>query len=127
MLIGVSTTAGVAVSAPWLGHFELHVGQTTLRDRIENDTDLGPSPFRFAYMQPYAEAARTWLAWFSDRISEAVKLLGGLRDQHVQTALGGAFHQTVSCREGVRDGEVPIRGNTGTCDRQRLIRSRAGR
>lgn len=38
-------------------HFVLHVDPTTLRDRIENDTDLGPSPLRFAYMQPYAEGS----------------------------------------------------------------------
>ncbi len=33
----------------------------TLGDRIQSDTVLGPSTFRFAYLEPYAEAARTWL------------------------------------------------------------------
>lgn len=42
-------------------HFVLHADQATLRDRIQNDQDLGPSTFRFAYLEPYAEAARTWL------------------------------------------------------------------
>ena len=42
-------------------HFVLHADQATLRDRIQNDIDLGPSTFRFAYLEPYAEAARTWL------------------------------------------------------------------
>lgn len=42
-------------------HFVLHADQATLRDRIQNDKDLGPSTFRFAYLEPYAEAARTWL------------------------------------------------------------------
>ena len=42
-------------------HFVLHADQATVRDRIQNDEVLGPSTFRFAYLEPYAEAARTWL------------------------------------------------------------------
>lgn len=42
-------------------HFVLHADQATLRDRIQNDKVLGPSAFRFAYLEPYAEAAHTWL------------------------------------------------------------------
>ncbi|GAB4100690.1 AAA family ATPase [Sinomonas halotolerans] len=42
-------------------HFVLHADQATLRDRIQNDRVLGPSSFRFAHLEPYAEAARTWL------------------------------------------------------------------
>jgi hypothetical protein len=42
-------------------HFVLHADHATLRDRIQNDKDLGPSTFRFAYLEPYAEAAQTWL------------------------------------------------------------------
>ena len=42
-------------------HFVLHADQATLRDRIQNDKDLGPSTFRFAYLEPYAEAAHAWL------------------------------------------------------------------
>jgi len=42
-------------------HFVLHTDQATLRHRIEHDEDLGPSTFRFSRMEPYAEAARTWL------------------------------------------------------------------
>ncbi len=42
-------------------HFVLHADQATLHDRIQNDKVLGPSTFRFAYLEPYAEAARTWL------------------------------------------------------------------
>lgn len=33
----------------------------TLRRRIESDTDMGPSAFRFRHLEPYAEAARMWL------------------------------------------------------------------
>ncbi|MGW5773264.1 ATP-binding protein [Streptomyces longwoodensis] len=40
----------------------LHADQDTLRGRIAGDTVLGPnSPFRLRYLEPYAEAARTWL------------------------------------------------------------------
>ncbi|MEV8133503.1 AAA family ATPase [Pseudarthrobacter oxydans] len=42
-------------------HFVLHADQETLRNRIQNDQVLGPSTFRFAYLEPYAEAARSWL------------------------------------------------------------------
>ncbi|MFC9560598.1 ATP-binding protein [Agromyces sp. NPDC056965] len=42
-------------------HFVLHADQKTLRRRIEEDTVLGPSWFRFEYLDPYAEASRTWL------------------------------------------------------------------
>ena len=42
-------------------HFVLHADQETLRDRIQNDQVLGPSTFRFAYLEPYAEAACGWL------------------------------------------------------------------
>lgn len=42
-------------------HFVLHADQDTLRDRIMSDPVMGPSHFRLAYLEPYAEAARTWL------------------------------------------------------------------
>ncbi|WP_448002403.1 AAA family ATPase [Agromyces bauzanensis] len=42
-------------------HFVLHADQATLRDRIQNDKDMGPSTFRFAYLELYAQAAGTWL------------------------------------------------------------------
>ncbi|MFC9842804.1 ATP-binding protein [Streptomyces sp. NPDC060223] len=42
-------------------HFVLHADQDTLRARIEGDAHLGPSMFRLKYLEPYAEAARTWL------------------------------------------------------------------
>ncbi len=43
-------------------HFVLHVEQDILRDRIQNDTALGPSTFRLQHVEPYAEAYRTWLS-----------------------------------------------------------------
>jgi energy-coupling factor transporter ATP-binding protein EcfA2 len=42
-------------------HFVLHADQATLRGRIQNDQVLGPSAFRLQYLEPYAEAAKTWL------------------------------------------------------------------
>ncbi|MDQ0801231.1 AAA family ATPase [Arthrobacter sp. SLBN-112] len=42
-------------------HFVLHADQETLRHRIQNDRILGPSTFRFAYLEPYFEAAQSWL------------------------------------------------------------------
>jgi hypothetical protein len=41
-------------------HFVLHTDQDTLRRRIEDASPV-PSPFRLQYLEPYAEAARTWL------------------------------------------------------------------
>ncbi|MFG2409506.1 ATP-binding protein [Streptomyces brevispora] len=54
-------SAGLAEHAIPVRHFVLHADQDTLRGRIERDTVLGPSPFRLKYLEPYAEAARTWL------------------------------------------------------------------
>ncbi|MEU9643326.1 AAA family ATPase [Streptomyces sp. NPDC048188] len=43
-------------------HFVLHADQDTLRARIAGDTVVGPdSSFRLRYLEPYAEASRTWL------------------------------------------------------------------
>jgi len=41
-------------------HFVLHADQDTLRRRIAAQHPT-PSPFRLRYLEPYAEAARTWL------------------------------------------------------------------
>lgn len=53
--------AGLAGYGIPVRHFVLHVDEAALSDRIENDTTLGPSTFRRAYMEHYAEASRTWL------------------------------------------------------------------
>jgi predicted kinase len=42
-------------------HFLLHADHDTLRGRIQNDSVMGPSSFRFSYLSPYAEAFQTWL------------------------------------------------------------------
>jgi hypothetical protein len=55
-------STGLALHAIPVRHFVLHADQDTLRGRIAGDTVLGPdSPFRLRYLEPYAEAARTWL------------------------------------------------------------------
>ncbi|MEV6221948.1 ATP-binding protein [Nocardia fluminea] len=54
-------STGLAGHAIPVRHFVLHADQETLRGRIEGDTVLGPSSFRLQYLEPYAEAARTWL------------------------------------------------------------------
>lgn len=41
-------------------HVVLHADPATLRARIAADHPV-PSPFRMQYVEPYAEAARTWL------------------------------------------------------------------
>lgn len=54
-------STGLAEHAIAVRHFVLHADRDTLRERIEGDTVLGPSSFRLGYLDPYAEAARTWL------------------------------------------------------------------
>ncbi|GKQ36441.1 AAA family ATPase [Streptomyces sp. A012304] len=80
-------STGLAQHAVPVRHFVLHADQDTLRARIEGDTVLGPSSFRLAHLEPYAEAALTWLhdeaevvdtthltpAQTAQRIAEAVK------------------------------------------------------
>lgn len=54
--------AGLASYGIDVRHFVLHVEQDALRGRIQNDAVLGPSTFRYEYVEPYAEAFRTWLS-----------------------------------------------------------------
>ena len=55
-------SAGFARHGIPLRHFVLHASPETLRQRIEDDTELlGASAFRLHHLEPYAEAARTWL------------------------------------------------------------------
>ena len=53
-------STGFARHAIPVRHFVLHADQETLRRRIEREHAV-PSPFRLTYLEPYAEAARTWL------------------------------------------------------------------
>jgi hypothetical protein len=53
--------AGLARYAIPVRHFVLHADLETLRQRIEGDAILGPSPFRLKYLEPYDEASGNWL------------------------------------------------------------------
>ncbi len=53
-------STGLAEHAIPVRHFVLHAHQAVLRGRIEGEHPI-PSPFRLKYLEPYAEAARTWL------------------------------------------------------------------
>ena len=54
-------SAGLAQYEVPVRHFVLHADPDTLRARIEGDIVMGPSSFRMDHLEPYAEAARTWL------------------------------------------------------------------
>ena len=54
-------SGGLAAHGIPVRHLVLHAEPDTLRARILGDTVLGPSPFRLAYVDAYARAARTWL------------------------------------------------------------------
>ena len=55
-------STGLAEHGIEVRHFVLHADQETLRKRIAGDIVLGPdSPFRLQYLEPYADAAKTWL------------------------------------------------------------------
>ena len=53
-------SAGLAAHAIPVRHFVLHADRDTLLARIAGEHPV-PSPFRLQYVEPYAEAARTWL------------------------------------------------------------------
>ncbi|MCM6773511.1 AAA family ATPase [Nocardia sp. CDC159] len=53
-------STGLAHHAIPVRHFVLHADQETLRRRIEGATPV-PSWFRLKYLEPYAEAAQSWL------------------------------------------------------------------
>ena len=55
-------SAGLAQHGIPVRHFVLHADRETLLGRIADDHVVGPnSAFRLEYVEPYAEAARTWL------------------------------------------------------------------
>ena len=54
-------SSGLADYGIPIRHFVLHANEDVLRDRIRDDTLLGPSTFRYAHVELYAEAAHSWL------------------------------------------------------------------
>jgi hypothetical protein len=53
-------SAGLGRYAVPVRHFVLHADRATLYGRIAGEHPI-PSPFRLKYLEPYAEASRTWL------------------------------------------------------------------
>lgn len=53
-------SSGLSAHAIPVRRFLLHADTRTLRDRIQQ-AEVGPSSFRFAHLEPYNEAVRTWL------------------------------------------------------------------
>ena len=54
-------TQGLASYDIPVHHFVLHADEGTLRARIQDDSVMGPSSFRFNHLSLYAEAFQSWL------------------------------------------------------------------
>ncbi|MDF0528649.1 AAA family ATPase [Tsukamurella sp. 8F] len=54
-------SGGLAEHGIPVRHFVLHADRDTLRQRIRDDAIMGISRFRLQYVEPYLEAAKTWL------------------------------------------------------------------
>lgn len=52
-------SSGLAAHAIPVRHFVLHADTDTLRARIQGDTVMGPSAFRFQYVEPFRYPSRT--------------------------------------------------------------------
>jgi predicted kinase len=69
-------------------HFVLHADQDTLRERIQNDSVLGPSSFRFSHLAAYAEAFDGWLKHEAQVVNTAA-LTPSEAASHIATAVDG--------------------------------------
>lgn len=54
-------SSGLASYGIPVRHFVLHAERSVLHDRIMLDQVMWPSRFRLAHLQPYEDAARSWL------------------------------------------------------------------
>ncbi|MGN5635761.1 ATP-binding protein [Streptomyces sp. AC154] len=81
-------SAGLAHHDIPVRHFVLHADQDTPRGRIEGDTHLGPSAFRLNYLEPYAEAASTWLHREAEVI-DTTRLTPAQAAQQIAEAVNG--------------------------------------
>lgn len=76
---------GLAEHGIEVRHFVLHADQETLRKRIAGDIVLGPdSPFRLQYLEPYADAAKTWLHGEAEVIDTTRLTPGATADQIIE-------------------------------------------
>jgi hypothetical protein len=80
-------STGLAHHAIPVRHVVLHADQDTLRKRIEGDTFLGPSSFRLSHLEPYAEAARTWLHDEADIVVDTTFLTPAMAAAQIVEAL----------------------------------------
>lgn len=71
-----------------LRHFVLHVETDALQTRIQNDAVMGPSPFRFRHVAPYAEAYRTWLSREA-QVIDTTSISAGEAARRIAVAVGG--------------------------------------
>jgi hypothetical protein len=80
-------STGLAEHGIEVRHFVLHADQETLRKRIAGDIVLGPdSPFRLQYLEPYADAAKTWLHGEAEVI-DTTRLTPGATAEQIIEAL----------------------------------------
>lgn len=78
-------STGLAEHGIEVRHFVLHADQETLRKRIAGDIVLGPdSPFRLQYLEPYADAAKTWLHGEAEVIDTTRLTPGATADQIIE-------------------------------------------
>ena len=102
-------------------HFVLHADQDTLRRRIEMEHPV-PSLFRLKYLQPYAEAAFTWLHAEAEVI-DTTHLTPEQAALHIAEAVR---HRSPSARAPAVGNErpqsapppardLPVGGDSGSC------------
>jgi predicted kinase len=95
-------SSGLADHGVPVRHFVLHADEETLRRRIEGDTLLGPSPFRLEYLEPYAEAARTWLHEAAEVVDTTHRTPAQVAQQVAAAVEGGASEVPA------HDGTAPV-------------------
>lgn len=79
-------STGLAEHAIPVRHFVLHADQETLRARIAGASPV-PSAFRLTYLQPYAEAARTWLPGAAELVDTTHRTPAEVAQQIATTVL----------------------------------------
>jgi hypothetical protein len=78
-------SSGLAQHRIPVRHFVLHADSRTLRDRIQR-AEVGPSPFRFAHLEVYAEALRTWLGHEAE-VVDTTHLTAAQAARHIADAV----------------------------------------
>ncbi|PCN48185.1 ATP-binding protein [Curtobacterium sp. 'Ferrero'] len=81
--------AGLAEHGAPVRHFVLHTDPETLRHRILHDEVVGPSTFRLAYVDRYAEAAAGWLHAEAEVVDTTSAPAAEVADRIAASVLGG--------------------------------------